>query len=88
MVRYNYTMWFVYIVRCADNSLYTGITTDVARRLREHNGETKNGARYTKMKRPVIMVYMETKKTRSSALKREYAIKTLSHTEKNRLIAD
>ena len=81
-------MWFVYIVRCSDNSLYTGITTDVTRRLREHNGKRKNGARYTKMKRPVVMVYMKTKKTRSSALKREHAIKTLSHNEKEQLIAD
>ena len=79
-------MWYVYIVRCADNTLYTGVTTDIARRLREHNGEVRRGARYTKLKRPVALVYIETIDTRSQALKREAAIKQLSKQQKECLI--
>lgn len=78
-------MWFVYLVRCADNSLYTGITTDIARRLREHNGETGGGSKYTLAKRPVILVYSELAKTRSQALKREAAIKKLPRQKKEQL---
>lgn len=78
-------MWFVYIVRCNDDSLYTGVTTDIARRLREHNGETRSGAKYTLAKRPVSIVYLETAPTRSTALKREAAIKKLSHAQKRKL---
>ncbi len=78
-------MWFVYMVRCVDNSLYTGITTDIARRLREHNGEVGSGARYTLAKRPVAIVYLESAVSRSAAQKREAAIKKLSHDQKERL---
>ncbi len=80
-------MWYVYIVRCSDQSLYTGITTDIARRLREHNGEAASGARYTLAKRPVAVVYLEPAPTRSEALKRESAIKKLSHRQKEKLYA-
>lgn len=79
--------WFVYIVRCADNTLYTGVTTDIARRLREHNGETGNGAWYTKLRRPVVLVYAKTTETRSNAMKRERAIKRLSKERKEHLIS-
>ncbi len=79
-------MWFVYMVRCIDNSLYTGVTTDLTRRLREHNGETANGARYTLTKRPVKLVYSELAADRSSAQKREHQIKQLSKESKNQLI--
>lgn len=78
-------MWFVYIVRCADNSLYTGVTTDIARRLRQHNGEISSGARYTLAKRPVAVVYLESAQSRSEALKREATIKKLSHAQKQKL---
>lgn len=78
--------YVVYILRCADGSLYTGITTDVARRLREHNGEKVGGARSTRMKRPVVLVYQEVRATRSAALKREYEIKRLSREAKKALI--
>ena len=78
-------MWFVYILRCADNSLYTGITTDVERRIVEHNGNNKTGSKYTRVKRPVILVYKEQAKTRSEALKRERIIKRMSHKEKEAL---
>ena len=78
-------MWFVYIVRCADNSLYTGITTDLARRTREHNFGNK-GAKYTFFKRPVVLVYSESARDRSSALKREAAMKKLSKSAKEQLL--
>jgi putative endonuclease len=80
-------MWFVYIVRCADNTLYTGVTTDIARRVREHNGDVGNGASYTKLRRPVALVYTETTDTRSHAMKRERAIKHLSKRQKELLIS-
>ena len=78
--------YFVYIVECADKSFYTGITTDVARRLKEHNGEEKGGAKATRMKRPVHVVYTETFPSRSLASGREYVIKQLTHKEKMTLI--
>lgn len=78
--------YYVYIVACNDGSLYTGITTDVARRVDEHNGEASRGARYTRTHRPVILQYVELCGTRSEAQKREAAIKRLSRAEKLRLI--
>jgi len=79
--------WFVYIMRCADNSLYTGVTTDISRRLNQHNGLIKNGAKYTRNRQPVTLVYHETSNSRSEACKREYAIKDLSKSDKELLIA-
>ncbi len=67
-------MYYVYILECADNTLYTGITTDLERRITEHNSSTK-GARYTRTRRPVKLVYSEVYEDRSSASKREYHIK-------------
>lgn len=78
--------WQVYILRCADGTLYTGITTDLARRTQEHNGG-KAGARYTRSRRPVVLVYSETATDRSEAAKREYAIRKLTHAEKLRVIS-
>ncbi len=77
--------YFVYILRCADATLYTGITTDIKRRVEEHNSSQK-GAKYTKLRRPVELVYSEESENRSTALKREYAIKKLSRAEKLELI--
>jgi len=77
--------YFVYIVKCSDNTLYTGIATDVSRRLDEHNNSDK-GAKYTKVRRPVQLVYSETQVDRSSASKREYFIKKLSRDKKILLI--
>lgn len=77
--------YFVYILKCKDNSLYTGIATDVQRRLVEHN-ESDKGAKYTKIRRPVELVYTEESKDRSSASKREYEIKKLKREDKLRLI--
>ncbi|MDD2752544.1 MAG: GIY-YIG nuclease family protein [Candidatus Omnitrophica bacterium] len=72
--------WFLYIVKCNDCTLYTGITTDISRRLKEHN--TKKGAFYTKNKTPVKLVYQEDAANRSQALKREYAIKAMTRQKK------
>lgn len=77
--------WFIYMVRCNDQSLYTGITTDPQRRLAEHNSSTK-GARYTRAKRPVSLVWLERAPSRSEASRREYAIKRLSRSDKEDLI--
>ncbi len=79
-------VYYVYIVQCSDNSLYTGITVDLERRIYEHNSSDK-GAKYTKIRRPVFLVYDEKCDNRSSALKREYAIKKLTRTEKLRIIS-
>lgn len=77
--------WFVYILRCADDTLYTGITTDLERRLHEHNHEPL-GARYTRARRPLTLAYSEEAEDRSTASKREYAIKKLSRQQKEQLI--
>lgn len=84
---------FVYVLKCADDTLYTGYTTDLDKRLTEHNGEgdTKTtlsaGAKYTRGRRPVEIVYHEKFGTRSEAMQREYAIKQLKRKEKEELIA-
>ena len=78
--------WYVYILRCADNTLYTGVTTDTERRTKEHNESNKLGARYTRARRPVELVFRETCDDRSSACKREAEIKKLSRTAKLKLI--
>ncbi len=77
--------YFVYILECSDNTLYTGITTDLQRRLEEHNSSDK-GAKYTKIRRPVTLVYDEVCQDRSSASKREYEIKHLSRKQKLELL--
>lgn len=76
----------MYILQCADNSLYTGITTDLQRRLEEHNNHNTKGARYTRHRRPVNMVYQELCSDRSHACQREYQIKQLTRSEKLQLI--
>ncbi len=77
-------MYYVYILRCSDDTLYTGITTDPERRLREHNEGT--GAKYTRSRRPVEMVYTETAADRSEASKRETEIKKFSRAQKLEMI--
>ena len=74
-------MWYLYVVECADGSLYTGVTTDVHRRLNEHNKSTK-GAKYTRSRRPVSLVYYEEHVDRSAACKAEYALKKMSRKNK------
>lgn len=78
--------WFVYMLRCGDGSLYTGITTDPQRRLRQHRGELKGGARYTRARAPVELVYIERQIDRSSAAKREAQIKALRVQQKESLV--
>ena len=77
--------YFVYILECNDGSLYTGITKDVQKRLDEHNTSYK-GAKYTKARRPVKLLYQEPSSDRSSASKREYEIKKLTRSKKIELI--
>ena len=79
--------YYVYIVRCRDQSLYTGITTNVNRRLKEHN-EGNAGAKYTLHRRPVDLVYTEEAASRSEALKREYQIRKLPARKKKQLTKD
>ena len=77
-------MNYTYIVRCSDGSLYTGWTNRLDRRIREHN-EGK-GAKYTKSRRPVSLVYWETFPTKEEAMRREAAIKRLSRAQKEKLL--
>ena len=81
------THWYVYLLNCADNTYYTGITTDPRRRLQEHNEDNAKGARYTRARRPVTMVYFELCENRSEAASREYTIRKLSRTHKDQLVA-
>jgi putative endonuclease len=74
-------MWHVYILSCSDDTLYTGITNDLERRVEEHNS-SKLGAKYTRGRRPVKLVYSKEVISRSEALKEEYRIKQLSREEK------
>ncbi len=74
--------WFVYLLRCADGSLYAGITTDVARRVAEHNSSDVLGARYTRGRRPVALVYAEASDSRSAACRRERQIKRMPRAAK------
>ena len=76
--------WSVYIVECSDGTLYTGVTTELERRINEHNDGT--GAKYTRHRRPVKLVYSEPASNRSAAIKRELAIKRLTTDRKRKLI--
>ena len=78
-------MWYLYILRCGDGSLYTGITTDVEKRLEQHR--SGKGAKYTRGRAPLELVYREICGTHSDALKREYAVKSLPRRQKELLIA-
>ncbi|MBI2933704.1 MAG: GIY-YIG nuclease family protein, partial [Planctomycetes bacterium] len=78
-------MWYVYILRCGDGSLYTGVTTDMARRLRQHR--TARGAKYTRGRGPLRLRYWEAHATKGRALSREHAIKRLPRVEKMRLLS-
>jgi putative endonuclease len=77
--------YYVYVLLCEDGSYYTGHTTDVERRFEQHSKGL--GGRYTKIHRPVRIVYIEQCGNRSQAMKRERHIKALSHTQKQQLIA-
>lgn len=77
------SQWYLYVVRCADDTLYTGVTTNVSRRLHEHN-TSKRGAKYTKTRRPVELIYWVCFQDRSSAQKAESGFKKLSRREKEK----
>lgn len=79
-------MWYTYILRCADGSLYSGITTDLARRFREHASGTKKGAKYTKQHPPVRFEAAWQSATRAEASRLEYRLKRLTKAEKEALI--
>ena len=78
-------LWYTYILQCVDDTLYTGITTDLERRLSEHNTSNR-GAKYTKTRRPVTLKYWETFNSRSTTSQREYEIKQLPRKSKLNLI--
>ena len=79
--------WQVYLLQCADQSLYVGVTTDLARRLQQHNGQLAGGARYTQARRPVALVWSEACDSRSDAQQRERALRRLSREQKLAIIA-
>ncbi len=76
--------WFVYILQCSDNSLYTGITNNLEKRIETHN--KRKGAKYTKYRLPVVLKYYEIVENKSQAAKREIKIKSLSKADKIKLI--
>jgi putative endonuclease len=78
-------MWFVYILRCSDDSLYTGVTTNLSRRVNEHNNSNK-GAKYTRTRQPVQLVWSAECGSRSEAMKREASIKKLNRPKKLLLV--
>jgi len=77
--------WYVYLLECADNTYYTGITTDLKRRLHEHNNDDKKAAKYTRARRPLNIVYFELCQSRSDAGVREYEIRKLNRKKKKEL---
>ena len=79
--------WYVYLLRCTDNSLYTGVTTDIERRVHQHNHCNKKGAKYTRVRRPVVLVYQENALDRKTACQREYQLKQLTKAEKEQLVS-
>ncbi len=81
MIKYYWT----YILECADGSFYTGITNNLDHRIKQHNGNLKGGARYTRSRQPVIIRYFELYQSHKAAAKREYQLKQLSHKQKEDL---
>jgi len=78
-------MYFIYLLRCSDNSLYCGQTKNLQRRIKEHNS-IDSKSKYTRIRKPVSLVYFEKYKTINEALKREFEIKKMKKTEKEKLI--
>jgi putative endonuclease len=81
------SIWYVYVVQCSDHTFYTGIAKDLEKRMMEHNTNDRLGARYTKSRRPVQLVYVEEAENRSAATKRELQIKQFTKKKKENLIA-
>lgn len=78
--------WWVYLLRCNDNSLYAGVTTDIHRRIDEHNN-SKLGAKYTRARRPVSLAYLEEASNKSTACQKEYQIRHLAKLKKELLVS-
>ena len=81
------SVWSVYIIRCGDGSLYTGISTDVDRRFTEHESQGPKGAKYTRKRLPLTIVYRREIGSRSEASKEEFRIKSLNRNQKLALIS-
>jgi putative endonuclease len=79
-------VWTIYILKCGDKTLYCGITNNLDNRMRQHRGEIKGGAKYTRSRQPFSVAYTEEVATRSEALKREYAIKKMTKKDKAALL--
>jgi len=76
--------WWVYVALCGDGTLYTGCTTDLRRRMMQHNGEVRGGAKYTAARRPVVIVAVESMSSRSDAQREEVRIKSMTRKDKQR----
>jgi len=83
----NTGIWWVYFLRCNDNSLYAGVTTDIHRRIDEHNN-SKLGAKYTRARRPVTLAYLEGTNNKSEACKKEYQIRHMTKVKKELLVSE
>ena len=79
-------IWTIYILECGDKTFYCGITNNLDNRMRQHNGEIKGGAKYTRSRQPFRIAYTEEVATRSEALKREYVIKKMTKKDKETLL--
>ena len=77
--------WFVYLVECVDGTFYTGVTTDLVRRVRQHNGDIVGGAFYTRARRPVALAWSKACESRSVAQQEEYRVRRVSRREKIRM---
>ena len=81
-------IWTIYILECGDKTLYCGITNNLERRMRQHRGEVNGGAKYTRSRKPLKVVYQEEVNSRSEALKRELIIKKMSRITKLNLVTN
>ena len=81
-------MWYFYVVECVDHSFYAGVTTELARRVKEHNEDNKRGAKYTRSRRPVRLIYSKEYPSRSAAQKEEYRFKQLDRKSKERVVSE
>ena len=79
-------IWTIYILECGDKTLYCGITNNLDNRMRQHRGEIRGGAKYTRSRQPFSVAYIEEVATRSEALKREYVIKKMTKKDKETLL--
>ncbi len=79
-------MYFFYILRCSDNSLYCGVTNNLEKRLKEHNSDGSRGAKYLRARKPVTLIYSEKYPDKPSAMSREYEVKQLSKSQKETLV--